>query len=115
MSKVFMELNNAIRITGFYSGKCETTKELDGTRICMNELLIPFSSGSKDGVDIGISEADLLEVLIMRCGQRLSEIAENRFRGNFGALPENVEFHERQLKMLQMRLKGCQMTFNELE
>lgn len=114
MSKVFEEHNNAIRVTGFYSGKCEDTTLLTGGRICINELMIPFSNEVKDGVDVGITEQDLLEIVILRCGQRLSEIAANRFRGNVGALPENVEAVERELRLLQMRLKGCQSTFDQI-
>lgn len=115
MSKVFEEHHNAIRITGFYAGKNELANYLGGGRICINDLMIPFSSEQRDGVDIGIKEQDLLEVLILRCGQRLSEIAENRFRGNIGALPKNVEAVERELKMLQMRLKGCQLSFDQIQ
>lgn len=115
MSKVFEEHNNAIRVTGFYSGKCENTTLLTGSRICINELMIPFSNEVKDGVDVGITEQDLLEIIILRCGQRLSEISANRFRGNTGALPENVEAVERQLTLLQMRLKGCQLSFDQIQ
>lgn len=115
MSKVFEEHINAIRITGFYAGKNEVASFLGGGRICINELMIPFSSEQRDGVDIGIKEQDLLEVVILRCNQRLDEIAQNRFRGNYGALPENVEMVERELNLLKMRLKGCQLSFDQIQ
>lgn len=115
MSKVFEEHHNAIRITGFYSGKNELASYVGGSRICINDLMIPFSNEQRDGVDIGITEQDLLQVVILRCSQRLDEISQNRFRGNAGALPVNVEAVERELRMLQMRLKGCQLSFDKIQ